>query len=100
MNDKFFENPVYVKHGSFVVQEIQCVMDALDFLDGWPDDRRGMMFQITQTALYRAHDGMMPIVAARNAFTQWARSVGILEDVSIAPPWMTGPKVGGGGIPV
>jgi hypothetical protein len=29
MNDKFFENPVYVKHGSFVVQQIQCVMDAL-----------------------------------------------------------------------
>ena len=61
MDDKFFENPVYVKHGSFVVQEIESVMDALDFLDRWPDDRRGMMFEMTQTALYRAHDGMMPL---------------------------------------
>ena len=99
MSDRLFDSPVYVKDGSFVVEQIQSVADALDFLDEWPADQRGMMFEATELALHSAHDGRLPVTAARNAFAHWARSAGVLEDVSIAPAWMTGPKMGSGGIP-
>ena len=42
MNDKLFDSPVYVKDGSLVVQQIQSIEDALDFLEEWPLDKRGM----------------------------------------------------------
>ena len=100
MSDRLFDNPVYVKDGGLVVQQIQSVADALEFLEEWPTERRSMMFEITQGALHGAHDGRLSIAAAQNAFAGWARSAGILEDVSIAPAWMMGPKVGNGGVPV
>jgi hypothetical protein len=87
MNDKTFGSPVFVKDGSFVIQEILSVGDALDFLDE------------SQRALHAAHDGRYPVSAAREAFASWARSAKILEDVSTTPPWMTAPKAGRGGVP-
>lgn len=99
MNDKLFDSPVYVKDGSLVVRQIQSIGDALDFLEQWPLDKRSMVFEMTQEALYAAYDARLPMVAAQNAFAGWARSAGILEDVSIAPVWMTGPKFGSGGVP-
>ena len=100
MNEKLFDSPVYVKDGNLVVRQIQCIEDAVDFLEHWPQDKRGMVFEMTQQALYSACEARLPLAAARNAFAGWARSEGILEDVSTAPVWMTGPKVGSGGVPV
>ena len=100
MNEELFDSPVYVKDGNLVVRQIQCIGDALDFLEQWPHDKRGMVFEVTQQALYSAFDARLPMPAARNAFAGWARSAGILEDVSTAPVWVTGPKVGSGGVPV
>ena len=100
MNDKLFDSPVYVKDGSLVVRQIQSIGDALDFLEQWPLDKLSMVFEMTQEALYAAYDARLPMVAAQNAFAGWARSAAILEDVSIAPVWMTGPKFGSGGVPV
>lgn len=99
MNDKTFGSPVFVKDGSFVIQEILSVADALDFLDEWPRKRRGVIYETAQRALHAAHDGRYPVSAAREAFASWARSAKILEDVSTTPPWMTAPKAGRGGVP-
>src|SRR4051812_20788740 len=98
MNDKLFDSPIYVKDGNRVVQQINGVIDALEFLEEWPSNQRGMTFEITQGALYGAYDSRLPAEAARNAFATWSRSAGILEDVSIAPAWMTGLKAGNGGV--
>ena len=76
MSDKLFDSPLYVKNGSFVVQQIQTIADALDFLDEWPADQRGMMFEATEEALHSAHDGRLPMSAARNAFAHWYRGIG------------------------
>jgi hypothetical protein len=35
MEDKSFGNPVFVRTGERLVQEIASVHDALDFLDEW-----------------------------------------------------------------
>ena len=94
MSDRYFDSPVYVKDDGRLVRQIQSVSDALDFLSGWPTDRRGMMFEVAQEALYSAHDGRLPMAAARNAFASWARASDVLEDASVAPAWMTGPKLG------
>ena len=75
------------------VRQIQCVADALDFLDDWPADQRGIMFDMTQDALYSGQDGRMPTSAARDAFANWARVSDTLEDLSLAAAWMTGPKL-------
>lgn len=99
MTDMLLDSPVYVKDWRFVVQQIQGVADALDFLDEWPADRHGMMFEFAQEALHSAYDGRLPITAARNTFSSWARSAGVLEDVAAAPDWMRGPEVGSGGVP-
>jgi len=99
MSDTYFDSPLYVKDGDLLVRQIQCVADALDFLDEWPADRRGMMFDVAQEALHSAHDGRFPLTAARTAFASWARASGVLDDASVAPPWMTGPKLGNSGIP-
>ena len=100
MSDTYFDSPVYVKDGGRLVRQIQSVADALDFLDEWPVDRRGMMFEVAEEALHSAHDGRFPITAARNAFASWASASRVLEDAQVAPAWMTGPKVGNGGVPV
>ncbi|CCV08286.1 conserved hypothetical protein [Mesorhizobium metallidurans STM 2683] len=100
MNDKTFDNPVFVKDGQFIALEIACVADALDFLDEWPRNRRGPIYDTAKRACHRAHDGLVPVSVARDAFAGFARSVNILEDVSGVLPWMTAPNTGRGGIPV
>ena len=76
MNEKLFDSPVYVKDGNLVVRQIQSIEDAVDFLEQWPQDKRGMVFEMTQQALYSACGSRLPLAAARNAFAGWAESGG------------------------
>jgi hypothetical protein len=99
MNDRRFNHPVFVKDGQMIVQEITCLEEALDFLDEWPSNRRGPIFDTARRACHRAFDGLLPPSVAREAFAGWARSARILEDVSNVLPWMTGHRSGRGGIP-
>src|SRR3954462_1904912 len=94
MNDKLFDSPIYVKDGNLVVQQIDCLSDALDLLQQWPLARRDTMFEMMQAALHGAYDNRVPVPAARSAFLHWSRSTGILEDVSLAQVWNTGARVG------
>jgi hypothetical protein len=72
MSDRLFDSPVYVRDGTRLVRQIQSIGDALDFLDEWHADRRGMTFEVAQQALDSAHDGRLPMTAAQNAFCSWA----------------------------
>ena len=91
--DNTFECPVFVKEGS-TIRRIECVMDAIEFLEEWPIQRRGLIHEVTCETCYAAHDGRKPVDTARKAFATWARRAGILESVAQAPTWMTGPKIG------
>ncbi len=99
MNGRIFERPVLVKNGQFVVEEIGSLADAFEFLERWPDSRRGPIYQTALRACQRAHDGQLPLSVARDAFAGFARSVKILEPASTALPWMAGAKSGRGGVP-
>jgi len=94
MSERTFESPVFVRAAEGLVQEIACLEDACDFLHEWPRHRRGVIYETATRACHRAFDGLVPLRAARDAFAGFARSAKILEDVSVAMPWMTGPKAG------
>ncbi|WP_245272811.1 DUF982 domain-containing protein [Mesorhizobium sp. LNHC221B00] len=74
------------------MQKIDCVMDAIEFLEEWPVEKRGLLHAAACEACYSAYDGRKPVEAAHKAFTTWARKIGVIEDVPTAPPWMTGLK--------
>ena len=54
--DNTFECPVFVKEGS-TIRRIECVMDAIEFLEEWPIQRRGLIHEVTCETCYAAHDG-------------------------------------------
>ena len=74
MNAKRFDCPVFVRYGDKLVQQIACLEDAFDFLDEWPEDRRGTIFETARRACHAAWDGRYPIDAARKAFEGWAQA--------------------------
>jgi len=98
MNDRMFDSPVFVKSENSLIQEIACLEDALEFLYAWPRNRRGTIFETALRACQRAFDSGYPLTAARDAFCGFAKSVKILEDVSVPLPWMTGKGDRGGGL--
>ncbi|GLS34473.1 hypothetical protein GCM10010869_00610 [Mesorhizobium tianshanense] len=98
MNDRTFDRPVFVKTGEVRVEEIGCLADAFRFLQEWPKNRRGPIFDTALRACQRAYDGQVPMSVARDAFAGFARSAKILDDISAAMPWMTAPKTGHGGV--
>jgi hypothetical protein len=99
MNDKSFDSPIFVKDGRFTVRQIETIHDALDFLDEWPKNQRGTLYETAVWACHSGHNGRLSIEAARQGFVGWARSIGILEEVSTAMPWMKTSRSGRGGVP-
>ncbi|SFP05173.1 Protein of unknown function [Mesorhizobium sp. NFR06] len=92
MESDAFKRPVFVGEDGYI-QKIDCVMDAIEFLEEWPVERRGLLHAAACEACYSAYDGRKPVEAAHKAFTAWARKIGVIKDVPPAPPWMTGPKI-------
>lgn len=97
MNDRMFDSPVFVKDGNSLIQEIASLEDALEFLYEWPQHRRGPIYRTALRACQTAFEGISAISTARQAFSSFAKSCDILEDVSIPLPWMAGPNHGHGG---
>lgn len=60
MNDRTFDRPVFVKKGAFMVEEIGCLADAFEFLEEWPKNRRGPIFDTAFRACQRAYDSQVP----------------------------------------
>ena len=94
MSERTFDSPVFVRAAKGLIQEIGCLEDALDFLDEWPEHRRGVIYETAKRACHRAFDGFVAVKVARDAFAGFAKSVKILEDVSAAMPWTAGPNTG------
>ena len=96
MSEKTFDNPVFVKDGNHLIQEIACLEDALEFLEEWPKNRRGPIHHTATRACQKVYENDYPLSAARQAFIGFAKSAKILEDVSTPLPWMNpGASCGG-----
>lgn len=92
MKPETFSSPIFVKRGSYIVQEIVSLADAVDFLEEWPEDRRDLMHEAALKVCYDACEGRMPISAACDAFCGFAKRVGILEDQTSAMQWIAACK--------
>ncbi|WP_394889814.1 DUF982 domain-containing protein [Mesorhizobium sp. AaZ16] len=99
MNVTAFRSPVFIKQGSYLVQEIVDLAGAIDFLEEWPEARRSLIHETALRACYQAHDGRKPMSVARDAFVGFAKRAGILEDPEAAMPWIAG-STGGGQVQV
>lgn len=97
MSERTFDSPVFVRAAEGLIQEIACLDDALDFLDEWPEHRRGVIYETAKRACHQAFDGFVPLKVARDAFAGFARSVKIREDASGAMPWTAGTNTGQAG---
>lgn len=89
MSERTFDAPVFVRDGGFV-QEITCLEDALEFLYEWPRNRRGPIYNTALRACQRAFDSDYPLLSARSAFMNFAKSANVYEEVSQPLPWMAG----------
>jgi len=94
MESGTFKQPIFVREEGFARRKIECVMDAIEFLEEWPVERRGLLHAAACETCYSAYDGRKSVEAAHKSFAAWARRVEVMEDVPSAPSWMTGPKIG------
>ena len=79
VNDRVFDAPVFVKGSEHFIQEITSLDEALDFLEEWPRNRRGPIYEIALRACRGAYSHDVPLDVARSAFVGFARSAGIHE---------------------
>lgn len=99
MNGRMFDSPIFVRSGSYLVQEIPSLDDAIDFLEGWPKHKRDLIHERALDACYAAFDGRKPLIAAYIAFTGFAKRADILEDSASVMPWMEASQTGSGRVP-
>jgi hypothetical protein len=98
MSERTFDNPVFVKDGNHLIQEIGCLEDALEFLYEWPKNKRGPIHQTALRACQRVFESDYPLSAAKQAFIGFAKSAKILEEVGTPLPWMTNTAGRGGSL--
>jgi hypothetical protein len=98
MSEKTFVEPVYVKTTDGLVEEIAGLEDALDFLYDWPETNRSTIHATAVDTCEEAYDEGRPILAAKNAFVGFAKSVGILEKSPKPLPSLTLTAVPSGGL--
>lgn len=99
MNHRAFQMPVYVNGPDQKPTAVSSLGDAFDFLEAWPQKRRGVIYETAHRACCAAHDGRLPIEAARKAFAGFAKSAQILVEAPIVEPWMITSGSARGGVP-
>ena len=99
MSDRLFDSPIFVKDGKYLIREIACPADAIDFLYEWPHDDRDIIYEVAWSACCDAHSGQKPLIVAQNAFEGFARKRKIIEKPEVAMPWMNSHTSGGGRVP-
>ncbi|OHV85997.1 DUF982 domain-containing protein [Mesorhizobium sp. ORS 3428] len=72
-----FKAPIMIDDAAFGVRVIRCAMDAIEFLEEWPFEKRSKLHARACEACCAAYDGRGRPEAARKAFLAWARVAGI-----------------------
>ncbi len=83
MHDLSFFTPVCVKTGDNV-QMVGSVRDVLQFLSGWPPDRRGPALGCALKSAEAAIAGQLSVEQVRQAFVSFAGITGILAKTDAA----------------
>ena len=78
MSTDAFRDLVFVDDAPFGTRSIGSVMDAIEFLEEWPVERRGGLHLQASEICCAAYDGRCLVDVARQAFARWARRIGII----------------------
>jgi hypothetical protein len=86
MKDRLFVQPVFVKVNAYISREIASLMDALDYLEEWPEERRDLMHETVVQAGYDVFEGRKPLETFEKAFAKFARKRGVAQNPKIILP--------------
>jgi hypothetical protein len=73
-----FDEPVYAGSGRYLVQEVGCVHDALDYIEASSFHENDLIAKVTWQALSRCLEGQLPVSAARETFYRMLKKKGLL----------------------
>jgi hypothetical protein len=79
MHDKLFYAPVSIKLGEGVDTQIVSLSDMEQFLQTWPEFRRGKLYNMAVKAHEAARDGYITMDQARRALVTFVDATGLLR---------------------
>ncbi|MFB2564021.1 DUF982 domain-containing protein [Rhizobium sp. IMFF44] len=79
-----FDRPLFVKRKHFI-QEICCLDDIVDFLEEWPEEKRGVAHVVMLRACRDAVDGRFPLSAVRKNFERFLKKNDMLASIEEFP---------------
>ncbi|ACS56137.1 MULTISPECIES: DUF982 domain-containing protein [Rhizobium] len=72
-------------HRQHIIDEVTCLDEIFDVLDGWPEDKRGLAYDTLLKACRDAANGRFPLSAARENFRRFLNMAGVLAKVEGGP---------------
>ncbi len=84
MTRDMFDRPLFVKKKHFI-QEIGCLDDIFDFLEEWPEEKRGVAHDTMLRACRDAAVGKFPLDAVRDNFERFLRKNDMLASIEDIP---------------
>ncbi|MBX4924942.1 DUF982 domain-containing protein [Rhizobium binae] len=76
--------PVFLRRQHFVAQ-ITTLDEIIDFLDEWPQDKRGLAYDTLLRACRDTASGRFPLNAARENFRRFLKMSGVLAKAEGVP---------------
>ncbi|KAA0682684.1 DUF982 domain-containing protein [Neorhizobium sp. P12A] len=84
MMDTKFEHPLFVKYPRYI-QELASLEDVFDFLDDWPEEKRGDTYHVLSKACRMAAQGVFPIAAIRENVRRFLIKERVLANIEEVP---------------
>ncbi len=84
MTKDVFNCPLFVMREHFI-QEIGCLDEIFDFLEEWPEEKRGVAYDMLLRACRDAAVGRFPLGAVRENFERFLRKNNMLVFVEDMP---------------
>ncbi|MGO4136789.1 DUF982 domain-containing protein [Rhizobium brockwellii] len=72
-------------HRQHFIDEVTCLDEIFDVLDGWPEDKRGLAYDTLLKACRDTANGRFPLSAARENFRRFLKMSGVLAMVEGGP---------------
>ncbi|MGM5054990.1 DUF982 domain-containing protein [Rhizobium sp. 814_E9_N1_1] len=72
-------------HRQHFIDEVTCLDEIFDVLDGWPEDKRGLAYDTLLKACRDTANGRFPLSAARENFRRFLKMSGVLAKVEGGP---------------
>ncbi|TBY81981.1 DUF982 domain-containing protein [Rhizobium leguminosarum] len=72
-------------HRQHFIDEVTCLDEIFDVLDGWPEDKRGLAYETLLKACRDTANGRFPLSAARENFRRFLKMSGVLAKVEGGP---------------